>query len=80
MPTQNASHIHFLTLTPERNRHLRRAILSERIAIISHIIDQLEQACRKGIAPVPEGRAYPAERKHQLAGTLSGGEQQMVAM
>jgi branched-chain amino acid transport system ATP-binding protein len=38
---------------------------------------------KRGIAPVPEGRrVFPRlmERRSQLAGTLSGGEQQMLAI
>ncbi|AEG16208.1 Phosphonate-transporting ATPase [Desulfofundulus kuznetsovii DSM 6115] len=68
-----------LTQVPEGRRVFSRMTVLENLEMGAYVVRSRSEL-KAGLERVFERFPRLAERKHQLAGTLSGGEQQMLAM
>ena len=68
-----------LALSPEGRRLFPRMTVLDNLLVGAHTV-RSRQAVRRNLERVQALFPRVAERRHQLAGSLSGGEQQMVAI
>ena len=68
-----------LALSPEGRRLFPRMTVHDNLLVGAHTVHSRAQV-RRGLERVHALFPRVAERRHQLAGSLSGGEQQMVAI